>query len=306
MNEATSNSPMSNADSTVEPARQDQPNEHTKMPPLSEIKVVKGLIPIIPDAFSDLVVPNTLMTEGLLVHAPIITDQDGQNYTDPGFDFDLYYGEQRIPNGHAVYSDTTHKYVPIIIPAEFIDGLDEGVVHSIRYMVSARPFGDMVFSEDAHFRIDRTPAGGRLLSRIMFPQRFHAEGVCLDTLFSLPGGALEGVIADYRDLDPLDIVSVRMRLQGQANEIPVCEFAAGEDRTPMTIHLTRSDFEKLGEDGPVDIYYRVRDKAGNLSEESVTATLEQSFVDTIDEPEMSTITVFVAVIISGDCANVVL
>jgi hypothetical protein len=230
----------------------------------------------IPAALADGRIPVSALDPHLLVRAPTI-DIPGL-ITAPGDLFEADLNGKALTDTTTPYGESGEKFVDLKIAKSHFDELEDGV-HAISYRVSIRPFGDTVISGKTRLVLDRKPPGGRYLPRIVFDEALELEGVSLATLLSLPDGKLTGILPDYADIDPLDMIHAFVRLRGSATEVPAGVVSASTDGQPMSISFGRDVLEKLESPGRVDFYYYIIDALGVRSDPSTPTALRLSILN---------------------------
>lgn len=223
------------------------------------------LLPVIPAAYSDGLIPVAALTPALLVHAPVI---DVPGYlTIAGDVFEACIDDQPVLDSRREYAPTDGPYVELAVSESEIENLRDGE-HALSYRVHPLGFGSSLNCGKAVIRIDRKPAGGRCLPRIIFAEDIERSGLSADALRDLQDETLAGIIPDYADIDPRDTLHLFMRPRETYIEIPSGNVSAYTDGEPMMASFDLAKLQTMEGSGQVDFYYRVIDAAGLTSQAS--------------------------------------
>ncbi|TCI13318.1 hypothetical protein EZM97_08570 [Dyella soli] len=148
--------------------------------------------------------------------------------------------------------------------------------YQVSYAVAVFPGGDIFDSKHPFaLRIDRTAPGGEGLGEIDFPNDIEDHGLTSERLDEL-GDVLEGAIPDYFDRMIGDVIQPYL-----GDDIPVDPIkitAVNIDQFPVA-RFTRKHLLDAGGKGIVKFYYRVTDRAGNISQRSTETRLRLFLVD---------------------------
>ncbi|QDE39357.1 hypothetical protein FIV34_09145 [Luteibacter pinisoli] len=238
------------------------------------------LKPVVPAALSDGLLPISSFDPFLVVCAPII---DVPGYvTMPGDLFSAAVNGQTFIETKVEYKGEDSPYVELHIPKDRIDDLEDGI-HALSYISQQRPIGERISSGKTLIYLDRSPAGGRYLPRIVFEERIELDGLSLRGLLDLPDAALVGIIPDYAGIDPRDTIHVFMKRRGTNEELAATTISALTDGRPMEVRFDRSILEKINAAGRVDFYYHVVDAASIKSTSSATTPINLSILDSPEQ-----------------------
>ncbi|UPG92071.1 hypothetical protein L2Y96_09990 [Luteibacter aegosomaticola] len=221
------------------------------------------LLPVVPAAYSDGLLPIAALSPALLIHAPVV---DVQGFlTIAGDVFEAYIDDQPVLHSRREYADGDGPYMKLEIAASEVEALQDGK-HALSYRVHPIGFVRSINCGTTVIRLDRKPAGGRCLPRIIFAENIERSGLSANALKDLQDETLAGIIPDYADIDPRDTLHLFMRPRETYIEIPSGYVSAYTDGEPM---MASFDIAKLRTmDGQVDFYYRVIDAAGLTSQAS--------------------------------------
>lgn len=235
--------------------------------------VIDDLKPTVPAALADGRIPVSALEPHLVVHAPLV---DVPGYiSEPGDVFEASLNGLDLAETQVTFAGGDEKVVELRIPKARLDALDDGA-HSLSYSVTIKPWGHIVRSGRTRIALDRKPAGGRYMPRIVFDETLELDGLSLSTLLALPDATLSGTIPDYAEIDPLDTIHVFYKLRGSDIELSAGTVAASTDGRPMVVRLDRDALEKIDGPGRVDFYYYVEDAVGVESPASTPAALNLS------------------------------
>ncbi|MGN6482526.1 hypothetical protein, partial [Luteibacter sp.] len=224
----------------------------------------------VPGALPDGRIPPDATNPFLLVQAPIV-DVPGSGSL-PGDRFIAIVDGDESAASATEYVAMKDDYVELRIPTTRIDELADGF-HALSYRVYPDGFGRQALSGATLIDLDRTPAGGRLLPGIRFSESVIFEGLSLATLLSLPNAELVGIIPDYADVHPADVIHVYMHHRESALDFPAAVLSASTDGSPITVRFDRLLLEQIDGTGRVDFYYYVVDPVGLKSPNSAVTPL---------------------------------
>lgn len=227
----------------------------------------------VPSALADGLVPVGSMDPYLIVHAPLV-ELPGY-ITEPGDVFEAELNGVQLPETRVDFSGDGEGYVELRINKSRLDALEDGT-HSISYRVYIDLWGEQVRSGRTRIVLDRKPAGGRYLPRIVFDERLELDGLSRSTLLTLPDSKLVGTIPDYAGIDPRDTVHVFYKLRGSDRELSAGAVPASTDGRPMIVTFDLPMLEQIEATGRVDFYYLIEDPAGVRSTTSSPTALNMS------------------------------
>ncbi|KJV30425.1 hypothetical protein [Luteibacter yeojuensis] len=238
--------------------RQDETSDaYTK-----ERDIAPEYTPLILNAYADGLIPTAALGRGLTIHASAMK-YPGRN-TWPNDEFHALLNGAPLDGVRAVYEGGGG--VVLHIPSEVCHALPDGV-HDVAYRITFKPMGHQTRSGSVQIRIDRQPAGGRLLPRIEFPESLYMAPITSDTFAAFPGERIVGIVPDYAWVSGDDTLHVYVRPTG-GDGVLIASVPASSGDDPTKISFGMLDLSQSSADDRLDIYYMVEDRAGNLSEPS--------------------------------------
>jgi len=223
--------------------------------------------PLIPSALDDgRTIPVEALESDLLVQAPLVTQPGFETVS--GHHFALVVNGEVVVGSEVVVADPVPAMIDLHIPKSVLDQLDE-IVHAIAFQVTAG-FGKVARSEETPVLIDRTPAGGTFLPRIIFSERVELLGLPLSYLAKLPDMALPSIVPAYAYISEGDVLDFYVRTRGSDLSIHVGSTPpfVGQGPTETRFVFTWEMLQAIPQNGEIDFYYVVIDRAGNTSVQS--------------------------------------
>lgn len=228
---------------------------------------IEILKPVIPAAHIDGLVPIAALSPYLVVHAPL--DESVGAFVRPGDLFEALIDGIPIKGTGVCYPHPADEkaFVEFRIPKPYIDLLADGL-HGLSYRITIMPTQETVDSASVPLMLDRVPAGGRCLPRIMFDEAIERGGLSLDTLMALPHATLVGVLPDYVGVDRRDTIHLFMKLRQDGVEVLAGSISPATHGCAMKVSFDRATLDRIEGMGPVDFYYQVLDASGLRSAKS--------------------------------------
>jgi hypothetical protein len=232
------------------------------------------LLPVVPAAYSDGLIPVAALTPSLLIHAPII---DVQGYlTIAGDVFEACIDDQPVLDSRREYAPTDGAYVELAVSASEIQNLRDGE-HALSYRVHPFGFGASLNSGKTVIRIDRMPAGGRCLPRIIFSEEIEIHGLSVDPSQCSSDAVLTGIVPDYAGIDARDTLHLFMRSRQTDIEIPAGIVSAQSGGEPIAARFDLARLRPIDGHHRVDFYYQIVDAVGLTSQASYPTPINVLF-----------------------------
>ncbi|QWT21715.1 hypothetical protein KPL74_06830 [Bacillus sp. NP157] len=225
------------------------------------IEVDISVEPSIPEMLDDGTLPIEAISDGLLVLAP--TGGEGGFLPRAGDVFLVAVNDIPIAATAQTLIDSTPNPMQLVVPASFFKSLDDGF-HTISYIVTVSP-SVTAQSLPVNVLVDRKPSGGSLLPRIIFEEHIERDGISAAELVSRPDQSIPVRIPDYRHQAAGDVIEIFYCSRNSSLAIAHPPINVMTDAQEITAMFTLSDLERVEDDGIVDFFYRVTDRAHNVS-----------------------------------------
>lgn len=198
------------------------------------------------------------------LNAPLTVDLKVWDAAEPGYTYQLYWdGETAGPE--KVISSTEKPGDPLTLEIT-TDLLTEGF-HSLAYRTFSPDADSHNYSEVFPIVIDRTAPGKPVLAAIQFPVEVQ-NGLTAAELADL-GGKLEVVVAGYTGMAKHDLIKTYWgNVEGPTATVDETDMGLNK----VTFEFSKDFLESI-EDGTHPVKYRVIDRAGNISDDSLAVDL---------------------------------
>ncbi|RAU41608.1 hypothetical protein DBY65_026525 [Pseudomonas sp. RIT412] len=196
--------------------------------------------------------------------SPLIVDFQVWEAAEPGYTYQLLWNNSRV-GPEIEISDTDKPGDPLTLEVP-LELLTEGL-HSVGYRTYS-PFADSEnFSERFPVVIDRTAPGKPDLAIIHFPAEVQ-NGLTAAELTAL-GGTLKAEIVGYTGMAKHDSIKTYWGdIEGPTAEVDESDMGINK----VIIEFSRDFLESI-EPGVHPVKYRVTDRAGNVSDDSISVDI---------------------------------
>lgn len=239
-----------------------KPNIHSRArrPSKSSRAELNLLIPYVPLADPT---DGLIKTEDLL--ADIIVEVTVWEGAKPQDHLQLTLNDLPVGDEYVLDNPIQGTIIEVKIPTD--TALKDDGIYELRYVTQSFPGGNSAPSPPAPIKVDRTAAGAHQLGYMDFPDEAK-DGLTAAELNAM-GDTLTGRIYGYTGLSAGDTITTYW---GEILGPDVLLTGSEDGNQPIDVHFDKAFLVSLG-NNPGATYYKVKDRAGNISNSSKMVTI---------------------------------